>query len=373
MNIKILVLVLVLTLILISFLSPLATEVSAEETHQLLGVWLIDDVDGYYPGLAIIGFYPDNEFVALFGEGSAEGHYQLSESTLSLRGSFTYAEARDYNETFDYSRFGNILWLNDRSYIKLATLEPRIDCPGKLPSRVQPGVIAQTTYTDGTSTRLRSAPSTDAAIVKMVPEGAKFVVIDGPFCDQTFSYWQIHDSEGDIGWIAEGSDYYFIEPLFEIDSLGDTPLQVLTSTGATSYPPGQYPHSSELTSALHEFTSGTVDLGELYIFSKQTNINGLDLVCALLDAQSITALVSEGIIPEPSETSNTICLVVDVVTWAIEGTPIVGGIFIMAEILLNPDNYIDPWLDPVNQFAWSFPMTRTFCWLFNLDCSFLDE
>lgn len=63
--------------------------------------------------------------------------------------------------------------------------------------------------------RVRSAPALDAGIVTTLPGGTRFIVLDGPLCDQTNGvlWWQI-EWEGGAGWTVEGQgDTYFIEPV----------------------------------------------------------------------------------------------------------------------------------------------------------------
>lgn len=63
--------------------------------------------------------------------------------------------------------------------------------------------------------RVREQPSLDAAIVTSLPGGTRFIVVDGPMCDQVNGvlWWQITWEEGSEGWTVEGQgDTYFLEP-----------------------------------------------------------------------------------------------------------------------------------------------------------------
>jgi|GEM_PF-659280 len=42
--------------------------------------------------------------------------------------------------------------------------------------------------------------------------GEEFVVLDGPACGGSTSWWQIQLNDGAIGWLAEGKDYYLTAP-----------------------------------------------------------------------------------------------------------------------------------------------------------------
>ncbi|MFN8377111.1 MAG: TIR domain-containing protein [Anaerolineae bacterium] len=64
--------------------------------------------------------------------------------------------------------------------------------------------------------RVRQQPSLDAPIVTSLPGGTRFVVLDGPLCDQVNGvlWWQITWEDGSEGWTVEGqSDTYFLEPV----------------------------------------------------------------------------------------------------------------------------------------------------------------
>jgi hypothetical protein len=62
--------------------------------------------------------------------------------------------------------------------------------------------------------RVRVTPSLDSAIVTSLPGSTRFVVLDGPLCDQVNGvlWWQIAWEDGE-GWTVEGqADTYFLEP-----------------------------------------------------------------------------------------------------------------------------------------------------------------
>jgi len=88
-----------------------------------------------------------------------------------------------------------------------------ITCPGFLPSRLVPGQLGR--VTPGTANNLRSAPSTNAAVVSIIPGEAIFEVLSGPVCDELnrLAWWEVRYA-GTIGWTAEGqAETYFTEPL----------------------------------------------------------------------------------------------------------------------------------------------------------------
>lgn len=82
------------------------------------------------------------------------------------------------------------------------------DCGNGLPQRMVVGGQGQAL---NYSIRVRQTP--DGAVIGQLDPFMTFDVIEGPECASNFSWWHI-ETEGDIkGWIAEGTDNYFVEPL----------------------------------------------------------------------------------------------------------------------------------------------------------------
>jgi WD40 repeat protein len=63
-----------------------------------------------------------------------------------------------------------------------------------------------------TVNRLRQTPATDAAILMEIPNGAVFVTVSGPECDDEGIVWWQVDYDGALGWTAEaqGNERYFV-------------------------------------------------------------------------------------------------------------------------------------------------------------------
>jgi uncharacterized protein YgiM (DUF1202 family) len=63
------------------------------------------------------------------------------------------------------------------------------------------------------SLNIREGPSTNFDIAGEIPMGGVFVVLDGPECSPTYTWFYVRyrDSEG---WVAEGTigDVYYVEP-----------------------------------------------------------------------------------------------------------------------------------------------------------------
>lgn len=84
-------------------------------------------------------------------------------------------------------------------------------CAGTIPSRLQTGVRARVTFTDGTPLRLREAPG--GTFLRDMAEGTEFAIIGGPQCHGGYTWWNIRLDNGQSGWSAEGdNDTYFMEP-----------------------------------------------------------------------------------------------------------------------------------------------------------------
>lgn len=88
-----------------------------------------------------------------------------------------------------------------------------VQCPGAPPSRLTPSARGRVTYTDGTPTNVRAAPSTDAEKVGSVQDGALFTVLDGPYCDRGLAWWYLQFDSGLTGYVGEGTtSSYWLEP-----------------------------------------------------------------------------------------------------------------------------------------------------------------
>lgn len=98
--------------------------------------------------------------------------------------------------------------------------KPPFSCPSAPPTRLTVGDIARVTFTDGTSTRLRSEPESGNNQVASLGEGAEFEIIGGPVCSErpgrndAYIYWEVTVfANGLTGWVAEGDfEDYYIEP-----------------------------------------------------------------------------------------------------------------------------------------------------------------
>lgn len=101
------------------------------------------------------------------------------------------------------------------------TPQPVFSCANAPRTRLQVGDTARITFTDGSTTRLRSAPEAGDNGVGSLAEGTEFEIVGGPVCyprpgrNDAYVYWEIVvPSKNNLtGWVAEGDfNGYYIEP-----------------------------------------------------------------------------------------------------------------------------------------------------------------
>ncbi len=56
--------------------------------------------------------------------------------------------------------------------------------------------------------------------------GEQFTVLDGPECANGISWWQVESDTGITGWIAEGTDDYFVEMLSALGGVGSAGQEI---------------------------------------------------------------------------------------------------------------------------------------------------
>jgi len=66
--------------------------------------------------------------------------------------------------------------------------------------------------------RMRTTPSHSADLIDSLMPGVELVVIGGPVCDETNSwwYWEVRTEDGFTGWVSEGGDAvdaYYVCPV----------------------------------------------------------------------------------------------------------------------------------------------------------------
>jgi serine/threonine protein kinase len=94
-----------------------------------------------------------------------------------------------------------------------ATSTPLPDCNDSPPTRLQINDKVRVTVASGEPLRIRIHPGIAFQIIDTIPEGTTMTIIDGPECEDGYMWWKIDNSEGLIGWAAEGdNEKYYIEP-----------------------------------------------------------------------------------------------------------------------------------------------------------------
>lgn len=78
---------------------------------------------------------------------------------------------------------------------------------GEEPTSEQPtalvvGARVEVTGTGVNMLRVRQDPGTTGAVVKLVPDGTKLVVVGGPETVDELSWWKVDDEDGTVGWVA---------------------------------------------------------------------------------------------------------------------------------------------------------------------------
>jgi hypothetical protein len=82
-------------------------------------------------------------------------------------------------------------------------------CAGALTPRLVIGGFA--VVLPGSPNNVRASASTSGALVGTIPAGGVFEITGGPACGDGIVWWQVNYN-GVIGWTAEGTDAYFVEP-----------------------------------------------------------------------------------------------------------------------------------------------------------------
>ncbi|MCW5877714.1 MAG: SH3 domain-containing protein [Anaerolineales bacterium] len=103
----------------------------------------------------------------------------------------------------------------DLSVPTLEVFAPQQDsCPGAPPQQLRVGDQAHV-CTRRDSVYMREGPGRSASRLRSYSPGSTLSVIGGPVCSDNWSWWQVRDSAGREGWMAEGgddTDRYFLCP-----------------------------------------------------------------------------------------------------------------------------------------------------------------
>lgn len=149
------------------------------------------------------------------------------------------------------------------------------------------------------------------------------------------------------------------------------PETTFVAAGATVYQPGQYPHQAELLQALGsaEAVEFAEKIGGLATFVTQVNPNGIDMICAEITAITLTGVATGNNVENPIiKAGDVTCMVFDWASKALKGKPLTGVPFLMAYIVANHEEYLDPYSDWANAQVDKLPLTSAFCNLFPNIC-----
>ncbi len=374
--------VLVLAFLLVILVSPAPAQ---NDDSELWGVWttiVLDDISTYGVDNMTIGFYPGDRFYLPAFEHLLYGAYTIDNDRIHLLG---YAEDPGGNTSqvvisYRYSLRSGTLTLEDLDNTeKLPTSlhrlggHPKNDsrpCSGAIPSQLEIGYYAQVTYTDGTPTNLRQYPTVNGPLLKTMPEGQDFIVIDGPVCADGYTWWQIWAYDMDLGWAAEGSDeVYFIEPqpnfLHGITSDININWQAVgREAGVNYYPPGRYRFAAQLAEAIVSgeasedlaTLSNLVLGGGLLVKTVDFVAQGTyDIVCTASDLTQLNVIEFNSNVPQ------SVCFALDTTNFVIAEEPVVGFINVVIQLLANPDLADNMIMQDLNEFFGSLPLTSIFC------------
>lgn len=90
--------------------------------------------------------------------------------------------------------------------------EPARPCPDAPPTRMILHERGRVLDDDPRELRMRSSPGVNNSIVMTLPLKAVFLVLDGPRCADTYTWFYVRYRNSE-GWIAEGEEeFYYIEP-----------------------------------------------------------------------------------------------------------------------------------------------------------------
>jgi hypothetical protein len=271
------------------------------------------------------------------------------------------------------------------------------DCPGVLPSLVAHGTIAIVNTASNSNINVRSNAhiSRDNILYKLAPLSL-FSIVSGPICADGYRWWEIgYNGRGGYAAEADGVGYMYVPngTALPYDPYGSVPIQpqvIIVPTavpevihvtpvpstqqqfeyenlmgdprslplpGATYYAPGTYKYAQQFGQAIGS-GSATKFLGDLTSHAltvwkfELPGTSVFEIACAASDLN--------GLFNNPTEDPRVVqvgCVLIDTLEATAVGGPIVGSLYFLIQALSNPDVFIDSWLDGVNQYASSCPLS----------------
>ena len=77
-------------------------------------------------------------------------------------------------------------------------------CPGAPDITLKPGDWTQVSVNPPLPSRIRSQPGSSGEVIGQAQPGENVLVVDGPRCDNGYTWWYVHSPDGLEGWAAEG-------------------------------------------------------------------------------------------------------------------------------------------------------------------------
>lgn len=198
---------------------PSKSELMVSRPNGTDAVSLIKDVAGNYQ--AIYGrtmWSPDGKHLVFMDDANAVWQTEPDTWQLTQIPGIALPQGASLSEW----RSSLLTPYDQLAVLDVPTPEPtsNFSCPNAPRTRLNVGDSARITFTDGKTTRLRSAPEAGDNGVDQLPEGIEFEIIGGPVCyprperSDAYVYWEVNVSSRNVtGWLAEGdSDGYYIEP-----------------------------------------------------------------------------------------------------------------------------------------------------------------
>ncbi|MEZ4668207.1 MAG: hypothetical protein R3E39_09860 [Anaerolineae bacterium] len=394
----------VATLVTLLVLSGSLTVHAQNQTdRRLWGIWKEVTLNGTpsaddYEYDSVLVLTPMGDWFEQLLEGSPSGTYTADGQQLTLNGVSTYIETTSFSQTVRYEFVGDHLrtydldvqgYVQDFEKLESFTTLDFVHCPSSIPSKMIIGANAAKTNRDDTPTPLHARPTQSSEVLGAVPDAFGFLVVGEPVCAEGYTWWPVSsgfsktaDGSEQLAWVAEGADDNSIAPAFALDTSllpatqagsVDTLLkEAALQLSAAYYAPGEYQLVEALARAV---SSGNLvdDLAKTQVILKDASVlvlsgklplpdandfikpdDPLELVCfnAPLASFGDTTKIDDG------SGVTVACLVWDTTTLSVARGPIVGGVYFMAQHLLDPAWIIERFAEPVNDWADTYPLDR---------------
>jgi hypothetical protein len=108
-----------------------------------------------------------------------------------------------------------------------------VNCPGAPELLLKLGDWAMVSMDPPLPNKLRSQPDSSSELIGQVEPGKNVLVVDGPRCADSYTWWFIRSLEGLEGWTVEGNieGYWLVDPIYAWYQLPDP----LISQGVKTY------------------------------------------------------------------------------------------------------------------------------------------